>query len=121
MGERLKKIRKTLDITQQQLADKLGVSRSNIAGYEAGRNEPGDAFISLFCKLYNINEVWLRYGTGEMFVEIDRENQLMIWAASILKDESASFKRRFINMLMDLDENDWETLEKIAISLHKKD
>lgn len=121
MGERLRKVRKILEITQQQLADKLGVSRSNIAGYEAGRNDPGDAFISLFCKLYNVNEEWLRHGSGEMFIEIDRENQLMIWSANILKDESDSFKKRFIRMLMDLNESDWETIEKIALALHKKD
>ncbi len=55
-----------------------------------------------------------------MFIKLDKENQLMIWAANILKDESDSFKRRFVKMLMELDESDWETLEKICVKLHKE-
>lgn len=121
MSERLKALRKSLGFTQQEFANKLGISRSNIAGYESGRNDPGDAVVSLICREFNVNEKWLRYGTGKMLAEIDRENQLMIWAAKVLKDESDSFKRRFVKMLMDLDESDWETLEKISLSLHKKD
>lgn len=121
MNDRIKKIRKELDLTQQKFGERIGVKGNTIAQYESGRNEPIDAVISLICREFNVNEEWLRYGTGEMFVEIDRENQLMMWAAKILKDESDSFKRRFVKMLMDLDEGDWETLEKISLSLHKKD
>ena len=121
MNERLKYLRKILDMTQQEFGDKIGVKRNTVAQYELGRNEPIDAIFNLICKEFNVNKEWLRYGTGEMFIEIDRENQLMIWAANILKDESDSFKRRFINMLMDLDEDGWETLEKIAMLLNKKD
>lgn len=121
MKERIKKIRKELDLTQQKFADKLGTSRDNIGGYETGRRAPSEAVISLICKEFNVNEEWLRHGSGEMFIEIDRENQLMIWSANILKDESDSFKKRFIRMLMDLNESDWETIEKIALALHKKD
>lgn len=121
MNERIKKIRKELDLTQQKFADRLGVKRNTVAQWELGINALTDQVLTSICREFNVNEEWLRYGTGEMFVEIDRENQLMIWAASILKDESDSFKRRFINMLMDLDEDGWEALEKIAILLNKKD
>ena len=67
-----------------------------------------------------VNENWLRTGNGEMFIKLDKENQLMIWAANILKDESDSFKRRFVKMLMELDESDWETLEKFCMILYKE-
>ena len=67
-----------------------------------------------------VNENWLRTGNGEMFIKLDKENQLMIWAANILKDESDSFKRRFVQMLTEFDESDWETLEKICVKLHKE-
>ena len=35
--------------------------------YEIGRNEPGDAVLSLICREFNVREEWLREGTGEMF------------------------------------------------------
>ena len=40
MKDRIKKIRKELDLTQQEFADRIGVKRGGIANYEIGRNEP---------------------------------------------------------------------------------
>ncbi len=68
MNERIKKLRKALDLTQQDFADKLGTTRNNIAGYEIGRRTPSVAVISLICREFNVSEKWLRTGEGEMFV-----------------------------------------------------
>ena len=67
MNERLKKLRKVLDLTQQEFGERLGIKRNTIATYESGRNEPIDAVVSLICKEFNVNEEWLRDGSGEMF------------------------------------------------------
>lgn len=67
MNERIKKLRKILDLTQQEFGDRLGIKRNTIATYESGRNDPIDAVISLICKEFNVNEEWLRDGVGEMF------------------------------------------------------
>ena len=45
MKDRLKELRKALHLTQQKLADKLGVKQNTFAQYEMGRNEPSDAVI----------------------------------------------------------------------------
>ena len=68
LNERIKKLRKGLDLTQQEFADRLGTTRNNIAGYEVGRRSPSEAVISLICKTFNVSETWLRTGEGEMFV-----------------------------------------------------
>lgn len=67
MNERIKKLRKALDLTQQEFADKISVKRGAIANYEIGRNIPSDSVISLICREFNVSEEWLRNGTGEMF------------------------------------------------------
>lgn len=67
MNERIKIIRKKLDLTQQEFADKLGIARNNIAGYETCKRSPSDAVVSLICAKCNVNETWLRTGKGEMF------------------------------------------------------
>ena len=63
MKDRLKILRKELRLTQQELADRVGISRGNIAAYEVGKNSPSDAVISLICREFNVNEVWLRNGS----------------------------------------------------------
>ena len=67
MKERIKRIRKELDLTQQEFADRLGIKRGAIANYEIGRNEPVDSVISLICREFNVREEWLRTGEGKMF------------------------------------------------------
>lgn len=117
MNERIRKLRRQLDLTQQEFADRLSVKRGAIANYEIGRNEPTDAVISLICREFNVNEEWLRNGTGEMFIELDKEDQLMEWAGRVLASESSSFKKKFVRMLMSLSEDEWEFLERKAREL----
>ena len=54
MKDRIKKLRKELDLTQQEFADRLGTARNNIAGYETGKRSPSDAVISLICTKFNV-------------------------------------------------------------------
>lgn len=75
MNERLRKLRKTLDLTQQEFADKLGLKRNTVGQYEIGRNPPIDAVIISICREFNVNEEWLRDGVGEMFAP-DVPNEL---------------------------------------------
>ncbi len=67
MNTRIKKLRKALDLTQQEFADKIGMKRNTVANYETNRNEPSNSVVSLICREFNVNEEWLRTGMGEMF------------------------------------------------------
>lgn len=67
MKDRIKKLRKSLDMTQQEFAERIGVKRNTIGQYEIGRNEPIDTVINLICREFNVREEWLRTGEGEMF------------------------------------------------------
>ena len=120
MKDRIKKIRKELDLTQQKFADKLGVQRNTIAMYEMGRTLPSDAIIRSICREFNVNEDWLRTGQGEMFIKQTRDEQIASFIGSIQSSEDDSFKKRIISMLSALDESEWEVLEKMVIMLHEK-
>ncbi len=120
MNGRVRKVRKELNLTMEKFGSKLGVTRTAISNIENGNRSVTEQMLRLICKEYNVNEEWLRTGNGNMFAEIDKESQLMIWAGNVLKDESDSFKKRFVNMLMELDESDWESLEKMCLLMHKK-
>lgn len=120
MHERLRKLRKTLDMTQQEFAEKLGIKRSTMATYESGRNEPIDAVISLICREFNVNEEWLRTGKGEMFIELSRNEEIAEFVGQLMSDEDDSFKKRLISGLAALDENGWKVLEDFLDSIQKK-
>lgn len=69
MNERLKIIRKNLHKTQQEFGDICGKSRRAIAAYEQGAVIPDDSFVQLLCLKFNVNEIWLRTGIGNIYVE----------------------------------------------------
>ena len=121
MNERLKKLRKTLDMTQQEFADRIGTKRNTIAKYETDTNVPSAAVISLICREFNVNEEWLREGKGEMFIKMPRDDEIATFIGKTLHSEEDSFKKRLISALSALNESDWETLEKLALSLVDKE
>lgn len=121
MNERLRKLRKTLGLTQQAFADKLGIARGNIGAYEVGKNALSDAVISLICREFDVNENWLRTGEGEMFIELTKEEEIASFIGGVLRDEDDSFKKRLISGLAALDETGWEVLENFLNSIQKKE
>lgn len=111
LKERIKKLRKALGLTQQELADRIGISRGNIATYETREGSPGNSVISLICREFNVNETWLRTGEGEMFVKQSREDEITAAVNQLLSGESAEFKRRLIAVLAKLKDDQWVFLE----------
>lgn len=120
MNERLKKLRKELDMTQQEFAEGIGIKRNTMATYESGRNEPIDAVISLICTKYNVNENWLRTGEGGMFVEMSYDDEIAQFVGQVMGEEDDSFKKRLISGLAALDDNGWKVLEDFLDSIQTK-
>ncbi len=121
MNERLRKLRKTLGLTQQEFADRLKVPRNTIGGYEVGKSNPSDAAVNNICNTFNVNEHWLRTGEGEMFIELTKEEEIATFIGEVLRDEDDSFKKRLISGLAALDETGWEVLENFLNSIQKKE
>ncbi len=120
MKERIKKLRKVLDLTQQKFADRLGVKRNTVGQWECGINPLTDQTIVSICREFNVNEEWLRTGVGNMFIEQSEDVQIATFIGDLLKDEEESFKRRLISGLAALDQNGWDVLEKFLDSIQKK-
>lgn len=112
MNERIKKLRKALDLTQQEFANQLNIKRNTVATYETGKSNPSDAAVNLICKTFNVSEVWLRTGKGEMFAERSESDELAAAVERLITGESAEFKRRLINALSTLKDEHWILLEE---------
>ena len=117
MNERIRKLRKALDLTQQKFSDKLGIQRNTVAMYEMGRTIPSDAIILSICREFNVSENWLRNGVGDMFLPVDRDAEIAEFVGKALHGESDTFKKRFIRMLSRLTEDEWGFLERKALEI----
>lgn len=118
--DRIKLIRKEKKLTQVEFGEVIGVKGNTVTNYETGLRNPTDAVIKSICREFNVNETWLKTGEGEMFLPLDRQDQIANLTATLFKGEKNSFKERLILALAGLDENEWEMLEKIAEKIAKE-
>ena len=120
LRDRIKTIRKNAGMTQQQFAEKLGVSRNTIATYETSVRVPIDAIIISMCREFGVREEWLRTGKGAMYRETTLDLELSKWFGQILKEEDTSFRKRFFLALTSLKEEEWRSLEHLTGILFSK-
>lgn len=66
VSDRIRLVRKSLEMTQQEFADSLGVNRSIIKNYELSIVSPTNIFIEHLCMKHGINKDWILTGTGDM-------------------------------------------------------
>lgn len=116
MNIRIKELRKSLKLTQQEFADRLGLKRNTVATYELGRIAPSDAVIVSICREFSVNESWLREGTGEMFLPQRKDDMIAKMLADVLVDDE-SFKYRLASALAKLDEDGWRRIEEFVDSI----
>lgn len=118
MKDRLRQLRKALDLTQQQFADRIGIKRNSYANYETGRNTPIDAILISICREFGANEDWLRYGTGEMFEQLTDQEKIMKYTALLLKGKDSVMVEAIKALIItyeQLDDTSKAVLERIAL------
>lgn len=116
IGERIKCVRTEKGYTQQKFADALGLKRNTVGGYEIGTVVPSERTILDICDKFHVNEDWLRFGEGEMVLFRSREDEILSFMGEIA-DGPNNFKKRLIAVLANLEEDDWELLESVALTL----
>ena len=69
MRERLRLIRKELGLTQEALAQKLGIGKSALSMIETGRASLSERNKNISVQELNVTPEWLETGPGQMFFE----------------------------------------------------
>ena len=68
MLERIKRLRDSLNLTQKEFADKIKLGQSTWAMIESDNRRINERHIKLICQEFNVSELWLKTGEGEMFI-----------------------------------------------------
>ena len=84
-GERIKSIRKTLGLTLEKFGDRIGLKKNSVSQIENDRNNLTEANARAICREFNVNEEWLKNGTGEMFA-ISEEEEVADLVSDLLED-----------------------------------
>ena len=111
MNERIKELRKELNLTLEKFGERLGIQKATLSKIENGTVSITERNIAAICREFNVNENWLRTGEGDIHIQISEEDELMQWAGKVLSKQSSDFQYRFVKMLMGLTEEQWQVFE----------
>ena len=100
LGNNISQFRKSSDITQEQLAERLGVSVSAVSQWETGKTMPDISAIPVLCHIFNV--------TADALLGIDREK------------EEAEIKRINAEANLLMDRGHLAKAEKMLLDAHKR-
>lgn len=86
-GQRVRELRKRLDLTLEKFSKPLGVGKTAISNIENESRSLTDQMILSICREYNVNEEWIRNGSGEMFVELSPDEEIASYVSDLLEDD----------------------------------
>ena len=117
MNTRIQQIRKTVGMTQDEFAEKIGLSKNFVWMIEKGERIPSERTIKDICRTFKVNYAWLVHGSGEMFEDDDGDAQAIIDAAL---NGQCQFARDTLVKLAKMDIKYWEMLAEIIEQLKKE-
>jgi transcriptional regulator with XRE-family HTH domain len=77
LNQRIKLIRKKLELSQAEFAERLGINRAHISRIESGHATPSEQLLRLIWREYSINWTWLTkgYGAANLDEELSRQDE----------------------------------------------
>ncbi len=117
MNERIKQLRKYLNLSQEAFGSKIRAAQTTIAGYESGARSISDATIHSICREFNVDEIWLRTGEGEMFRIRSQNDDLYAFMGQLLDIDDTDIKVRLVTALSHVGPEGWAALEKFIDDL----
>lgn len=113
MNERLRDLRKALSLNQVEFGERIGIGGTAISKIEKGDRGLTEALLRSICREFDVNEEWLRFGTGEMF---NRKSQDLIEQLTN-KYNLGLYGRQLLETYLELSDADKKAVERFVLQL----
>lgn len=125
MNGRIKQVRKLKKLSQTAFGEPLGASRDMINNVENGRAAVSDMMIAAICRVYNVDEVWLRTGTGQPFPKKSRRDVIDEYIGQLSEGKRSDLEQLLIEFMAETSVEEWKELSavfrRLADKLNKPD
>ena len=85
-GERVKEVRKSLNLTMEQFGNKLGVTKVAISNIEKEKRNLTEQMSRAICREFNVSEEWLKTGDGEMYQQLSEDEEIAGIVSDLLEE-----------------------------------
>ena len=114
MNTRIQQIRKTAKMTQDEFADKIGLSKNFVWMIEKGERTPSERTIKDICREFKVSYDWLVNGIGDMFQSDDSDAQAIV--DSVMTGDN-EFAKKILVKFAKLSDEHWKQLQEILTEL----
>lgn len=120
-GERIKEVRKSLNLTLEKFGEKLGVGKTAISNIEKGNRNLTEQMALAICREYNVNYDYLVYGDGEMFDNLPETIMDELCAQYDLDDLDRALIDIYITLPADFRETVKDRIRNVILKENKDD
>lgn len=117
VGERIRELRKDLNLTQTDFGSKIGLKQAVIGQYENNTRNVTDRAIKDICREFHISYAWLTNGDGDMLSNSDAALKGKV--DQIMESEN-EFHKNLIESIIDLDDETLMILQTLINKLANK-
>lgn len=86
IGSRLQELRKARKLTQQQLAEKMGVTRATVSNYEVGRRAPHISELQRFAEFYGVGLDYFGVASTDEIFDLLSRAKAVFESSSVSKE-----------------------------------
>lgn len=115
-GERVKRIRKELNLTLEKFGEKLGVTKTAISKIEKNERNLTDQMTISICREYNVNYDWLISEEGDPFSDLPQTVLNELCKQYDLDD----FDKALVEMYIEFPENIRKHLKENLLKMLKR-
>ena len=115
MHERISYIIKESGTSKADFSKTLGISAAYVSQMCSGVRSPSDRTIADICRIFNVNEAWLRTGIGEPFIQLSREEEIASILGSAIAGGTAA-RDRLIRALARLPDDAFPIIEAAILA-----
>lgn len=109
-GERVKEVRKKLNLTLEKFGENLGVGKTAVSKIEKGENNLTEQMKKFICRTYDVDYIWLTTGKGEMFIE---EDDAFIGKIDRIMAGESETRKNLFKALINASDEDIAALDRI--------
>lgn len=120
ISERIVMIIDSVGISKTEFAKKLKITPAYVSKMVNKDYEPSDRLIDSICSTFDVNEEWLRNGTGSMFIPKSENMRVQAWIDKVLAGRPEDIRYRAVSLLADMPDEWWDILaDRLALEAQK--
>ena len=109
-NERVKEVRKTLNLTLEKFGERIGVTRGSMSNIENGNRNLTEQMTKSICREFGVDYMWLTTGEGEMFIDTDDDFIERIDRIMAGEDEA---RKNLFKFMLELSDDDIAALDRL--------